>query len=240
MNSARPAAGDDRLFDLIRACDPLAAADPWPEDGRSLIPRIVANTEAARPPRVRSARRVRIAVVLAATVIAVPAVAFADTIGNALGISNQGTTVATSDTPLSSYPELNAAMQQLGLSTMQLLGVRDGISFYAARNPAGHFCFAFASPGGPGTGVGCRLDNAFPSPQDPLIDMFSTPQRLAGFADDDVAEIALLDADGYTIATVPVSGNIYALTDPPAGGTQVEALDANGNVIASHSIPQKP
>jgi hypothetical protein len=188
--------------------------------------------------RSRSRRRLRLAAVLGAAAVAVPTVAFADSIGGLLGISNQGTTVAASDTPFSSYPELNAAMQQLGLTTMQLLGTEQGISFYAARNPAGHFCFAIAGPGA--TGLGCRLDNDFPSAQDPLIDMFSTPSHIEGFAADDVSEIVLLDSSGNTLATIPVTGNIYALANPPAGGSEIEALDASGNVITSHSIPQTP
>jgi hypothetical protein len=190
----------------------------------------------ARPPRRR--RRLTIAVALAAVAIGVPALAFADSIGSLLGISNQGTTVAADDTPFVNDPDLYGAMHQLGLSTMQLLGQREGFSFYAARDPQGQFCFAVD---GPATrGIGCRLDDAFPSDQDPLIDLFSTPQHIAGFAADDVADIALLDASGDTIATIPVSGNIYALADPPPGGTEVEALDASGNVIASHNIPQGP
>jgi hypothetical protein len=204
-----------------------------------LIARLAAANPAplALPPRIRPARprrRLRIAVVLAAAVVAVPTVAFADTIGGVLGISNQGTTVPAADTPFSSDPDLYAAMQQLRLTTMQLLGERDGISFYAARNPAGHFCFAVSSS--LARGVGCRLDDEFPSMQDPLIDMFSSPEQIAGFAADGVADVVLLDSSGDALATIPVSDNIYALTDPPAGGAVVEALDANGDVIASHSI----
>jgi hypothetical protein len=139
---------------------------------------------------------------------------------------------------MSGGAKLNDVMQQLGLTTMQLLGERDGISFYAARNPDGHFCFAIASP--LARGLGCRLDNEFPSDQDPLIDIFTSPEQIAGFAADDVANVAVLDQSGGTIATIPVAGNTYALTTPPAGGTELEALDANGNVIAEHAIQPKP
>jgi hypothetical protein len=205
----------------------LAAANPAPAD----LPVPITN-------RTRSRRRLCLAAVLAAAAVAVPAVAFADSIEGLLGISNQGTTVVASQTPFSSFPELNAAMQHLGLTTMQLLGTEQGISFYAARNPAGHFCFAIASLGA--TGVGCRLDNEFPSTQDPLIDIFSTPRQIAGFAADNVAEIGLLGSSGNTLETIPVTGNIYALSSPPAGVSEVEALDANGNVITSHSIPETP
>jgi len=202
----------------------LAAANPVPAPARFGRP-------VRRP-------RARLAVVLAAAAIALPTVAFADDIGSLLGISNQGTTVAASDTPFSSYPRLNEAMQQLGLTTMQLLGDRDGISFYAARNPAGHFCFAIASQ--VAKGVGCRLDDEFPSTQDPLIDIFSSPAHIAGFAADSVAAVALVDAGGNVLTTIPVTGNIYALVVPPAGGTEVEALDANGEVISSHSLQATP
>ena len=162
----------------------LTAANPSPLA-------VSTGPDVARPTWTR--RRLRVAAVLAVAAVAVPAVAFADSIGGLLGISNQGTTVAASDTPFSSYPQLNAAMQQLGLTTMQLLGTEQGISFYAARNPDGHFCFAVASPAA--TGIGCRLDNEFPSAQDPLIDIFSTPKQIAGFAADDVADVVLLELE---------------------------------------------
>jgi hypothetical protein len=47
-------------------------------------------------------------------------------------------------------------------------------------------------------------------------------------------------AEAQPVPSEPVSGNIYALADPHCGGTQVEALDANGNVIATHGIPGGP
>jgi hypothetical protein len=207
----------------------LVAANPVPALAPSPVP---------AGPRVRRRRRVQLAGTIVAAAIAIPAVAFADAIGDLLGISNEGTTVVASDTPFSHDPKLAAALQQLGLTTMQLLGQRGDIDFYAARNPAGHFCFALSSP--LARGVGCRLDNDFPSAQDPLIDIFTTPEQIAGFASDDVASVALLDESGATIATIPVTDNIYALPDPPAGGTEVEALDGNGDIITSHMIPEKP
>jgi hypothetical protein len=225
MNSSDP------VLELVRSADPLAAGEPWPAGPERLIAAIVAQDGSPRcAPRRPRARFLALAMAL---VVVIPAVAFADTIGGLLGFSNQGTTVAANDTPFTDDPDLYAAMQQMGLTTMQFLGERDGIGFYAARNPEGHFCFAISSPGP--RGVGCRLDNVFPSIQDPLID-WSSPGQIEGFAADDVTEIAVLDAGGDTLATIPVSGNIYALTDPPAGAVSIEALGAGGNVIATRSL----
>ncbi len=221
----------DAVLNLVRSADPLAAGEPWPSDAEGLIRQIHAQTAPARP---RLRPRLRLVAFAAVAVIVIPAVAFADTIGGLLGISNQGTTVAAGDTPFANDPDLYAAMQQLGLTTMQLLGERDGIGFYAARNPKGDFCFAISST--IAKGVGCRLDNEFPSARDPLIDMFSSPLQISGFAADEVSEVAVVDSSGDTLATIPVSGNIYALPDPPAGAYEVEALDANGDVLASHGI----
>ena len=204
----------------------LAAANPVP------APRTAAASRPVRRPRMR------LVALVAAVAIAVPAVAFAGSLGGLLGISNEGTTVAVDDTGLSSASALNEALQQFGLSTLQLLGVRDGISFYAARNPDGHFCFAIDS--GVSKGVGCSLLDNFPSPQHPIIDIFSGPAHVAGFAADGVAAIAVVDSSGATLATIPVSDNIYALDNPPAGGIGVEALDAGGNVLYTHQFGTAP
>ena len=115
-------------------------------------------------------RRALLALALAAAV-AVPAVAFADHIGKLLGLSNQGTPVATSS--LSRDTSLEQAMQEFGFpSTLQLLGTRDGISFYAVQKPGGQFCSAVIDASIPADAqraaadVGC--DGAFPSPEDPV------------------------------------------------------------------------
>jgi hypothetical protein len=58
-----------------------------------------------------------------------------------LGLSNQGRPVPAST--LSKDTSLAQAMKEFGfLSTLQLLGNRDGISFYAVQKPGGQFCFA--------------------------------------------------------------------------------------------------
>ncbi len=209
-----------------------------------LLARLAAANPVPAPARVRAARaapfprgRVRLAAILLAAAVCVPAVAFADNIGALLGIANQGTTVPVRETPFSGYPKLSAAMHELGLTTMQLLGKRDKISFYAARNPAGHFCFAVASARA--IGIGCFLHNEFPSPQQPLIDLFSGPKQISGFASDRVAEVALLDSRGETVATIPPSHNIYALSSPPADATAIEALDASGHVLYRHPFPRR-
>lgn len=90
------------------------------------------------------------------------------------------------------------------------------------------------------TGIGCFLHNEFPSPHHPLIDMFSGPKQVSGFASDRVAEVALLNSMGRTVATIPVSRNIYVLLNPPADATTLEARDASGNVLYRHSFPRRP
>ena len=213
----------DPLIARLEAANPVPAAAP----SRGLASR----SRVRRP-------RMRLVALVAAVAIAVPAVAFAGSLGGLVGISNEGTTVAADDTGLTSFSRLNEALQQFGLSTLQLLGVRDGISFYAARNPDGHFCFAIDS--GVSKGVGCSLLDNFPSPQHPLIDIFSGQAHVAGFAADGVADVALIDSSGATLATIPVTDNIYALDNPPAGSIGVEALDANGNVLYTHDFGTAP
>jgi hypothetical protein len=218
----------------------LAAANPFPPT----------TTPARARLRYRPRRRVLLALLAAA--VAVPAVAFAGDIGGLFGFSTQGQSVATSETPFSQASGLNEAMSELGFpSTLQLIATRAGVSFYAARRSDGHVCVAVdAAPGSPAhKAVACDLgnpslpDNAgFPSPERPIIDFsrFANGTRLAGFAADGIKTVNLLDAAGNVIASAPVDDNVYADANPPAGGTAVEALDADGTVIYERGFDEAP
>ena len=218
----------------------LAAANPFPPTFPPANP----------TQRVRSHRRVLVAVLAAA--VAVPAIAFAGDIGGLFGFSSQGQPVATSGTPFSQASGLDEAMAELGFpSTLQLIASRDGISFYAARRADGRVCVALdLAPGSADhKAVACDLGNpslpgtpAFPSPERPILDFsrFSNGARLAGFAADGVSTVNLLDAAGNMIASAPVSDNVYADPSPPAGGAAVEALDSDGTVIYERSLDEAP
>jgi hypothetical protein len=212
-----------------------------------VIARLAAANPVAGPPPVaavgsRLPRR-SLAAAVAAAAIAIPAAAFAGDIGGLLGFSTQGQPVATSDTPFAQTSGLNQALQELAVpSTLQLLATRDAIAFYAARRPDGVVCFAVDTGGG--KAVGCDLGSPsgvrFPSPERPIIDFSRAGTQLAGFAADGVANVALVDATGSTVATAPVIDNVYADANPPSGGVGVEALDAHGAVIYRRTFGQAP
>jgi hypothetical protein len=171
-------------------------------------------------------------------VVAVPAVAFAGGIGDLLGFSNQGTAVPVSSTPIGQSPGLMQVVQSMDVpSTMQLLGTRDGVSFYAARKPDGNLCFGISNDTG-GKGLGCTIDGGFPSASRPVL-LFPTPvgARIIGFAVDGVASVALLDASGSTVASAPVSDNIFVGDVRPDSAVSIEALDASGKSIAARPLP---
>jgi hypothetical protein len=201
----------------------LAAANPVPSG----------HLPEPRPLRVRPHRA--LFAFAAAAAFAVPAAAFADDIGRLLGFSNQGTTVATSSLSLSTVSGLAGQMRELGFpSSLHLLGTRDGISFYAARKADGHYCFAIESTRG--RGFGCTTGgNSFPSAEEPAL-AFPPYSRLAGFAADAVASVAMVDADGATLASAPVSENLFSGGEVPAGAVALEALDASGNVITTRKL----
>jgi hypothetical protein len=217
-----------------------------------VIARLVAANPIVAPPsslatplrRGRPSRRLVAAAFLGAA-ISVPAVAFGDDIGGLLGFSAHGQPVATSTTPFVHVSGLNEALRELDFpATLQLLDRRDGISFYAARRPDGILCFAVDSDAG--KGVGCDLGSPggaiFPSPERPIIDFsrFSNGARLAGFAADGVATVALVDAAGATLASAPVVDNVYADASPPAGAVGVEARDTHGSVVYRRNFGQAP
>jgi hypothetical protein len=200
----------------------LAVANPVPTDAPLPYPE----------PVVMPTRRIVLALALAAAV-ALPAAAFAGKIGDLLGLSNQGTTVATSSIDLSKDTGLDEAMQQLAFpSAMHLLGTKNGVSFYAARRPDGDYCFAIEST--VAKGVGCDLNGTFPSSARPIM-VFPPLIQFAGFAADGVASVVGIDAFGNTVVSAPVSENLFASTTrgPFPSVVAIEALDKNGNVLAT-------
>jgi hypothetical protein len=202
----------------------LAAANPVPADSH------------ARP---RPFRMRRLAVVLAVlSAAAVPMAAFADDIGDLFGFSNHGTPVPATAILDGQDTGLEQAMQQLGFpSTAHLLATRDGISFYAAQKPDGSYCFAIRMD--TGRGVGCTLDTSFPSAAKPVLLFPTGPHgRLAGFAVDGVASVAILDDSGSTVATASVSDNVFVGGARPANASAIEALDVQGNVLATRPLPR--
>jgi hypothetical protein len=59
--------------------------------------------------------------------------------------------------------------------------------------------------------------------------------RLAGIVADQAATVALRDANGKTLATVPVENNLFAFSPPfPNGFLQAVPLDANGKPLPPH------
>jgi len=197
--------------------------------------RTAASPRQGSPPLRRRRRRALLALSLA-IVIAVPAAAFADDIGSLLGFSNKGSAVATRT--LSKDSSLIQDMRQLGFpSTLELLGTREGISFYAGQKPLG-YCLAVvesATPEGsqrPASDVGCENgSDSFPSARNP-VSVFRVGGRFAGFAADGVASVALVDGSGRTLASANVSRNLFVGGAMPTGPVTVVALDAHGHVLA--------
>jgi hypothetical protein len=208
----------------------LAAANPVPHDGPLSLP---------EPIRVHP-RRAVIGAALAAA-IAIPATAFADKLGDLLGISNGGTPVSLG-TVLPGETKLDAAMQELKVGgAMQSLGALNGVAFYATRNADGHFCLAMVRVDGQfGKGFGCDLNAVnFPSAMVQAL-TFPDLRRLQGVAADGVATVQALDANGNVVDSTPVENNLFAsTTDLPAGAAAaIRTLDANGNATATEQLPK--
>lgn len=204
----------------------LAAANPLPTGAPPRHPE----------PIVVPTGRIVLALALTAAV-ALPAAAFAGKLGDLLGLSNQGTPVATNSLDLSKDTGLNEAMQQLAFpSAMHLLGKKNGVSFYAARRADGDYCFAIEST--VARGVGCDLNGTFPSPAQPLM-VFPPLIQFAGYAADGVATVTGIDASGKTVISAPVSQNLFASATPGPfpSVVAIEALDTHGDVVATEHLP---
>ena len=200
--------------------------------------------------RTRVARLGLLAAVIAA--IAVPAAAFADQIGQLLGISNSGTALQPSAFPARQV----SALERVGFPTgeVRVLSDRAGISFYAAKSDHGEYCFAvgFSPAVTPRIdALNCHGDQlgAFPSPSDPIAD-FSRVNRaggdtyvtsLAGFATNSVATITIENAEGAAIYSAPVADNVYAATNlPQMPAASIVALDRDGKVLFRKSFHTPP
>ena len=181
----------------------------------------------------------------AVAAIVVPTAAFADQIGQILGLTNSGTPIAETQLPDWQL----SALQTTGFptNTIRLLGKRSGISFYVSRQPNGGTCFAIGLPPGAATtpidALSCGSElGSFPSSTDPIADFSASTSaadgsiqvtRLAGFAADPIASIALLDADDNAIYTTSVVDNIYYAADdlPVSPAASIAALDSQGRIV---------
>ncbi|HEY2543932.1 MAG TPA: hypothetical protein VGH92_12890 [Gaiellaceae bacterium] len=207
----------------------LAAANPVPTGEPLRVP------EPARLPRRRAAVAVGLAVA-----VAIPAVAFAGRLADALGISNGGTAVSTSDV-LPGQTLLDQAMEELNVGgTMQSLGTLDGVAFYATRNAEGNFCIAIDHVNEQyDKGFGCDLNaDNFPSADVKAI-VFPPTRMLEGVAADGVATVEALDVDGTVLASTSVVNNLFVSDTqlPPGAVTAIRTLDANGDVLATQPVP---
>jgi hypothetical protein len=201
----------------------LAAANPVPGP---LLTR--------EPVRVK---RLAIAVAIAAAV-AVPTVAFAGRLADALGISNEGTTVPVGSV-LPGQTKLDQALQDMQVgSTMQSLGTLNDVAFYAARNAAGNFCLAIDHVEQTYyKGVLCDLNaDNFPSAD---VKALSFPRTLEGVAADGVAKVAFIDANGTVLDSTPVVGNLFEsdVTLSQGAAAYLETFDAQGNVLSKQALP---
>ena len=215
----------------------LAAANPVPT-GASLH----------EPAPLRLPPRRRVLTIALAAAVAVPALAFAGRLADALRISNGGTPVSSSKVLNDVLPRqtgLDRAMEELKLgSTMQYLGTLNGASFYATRNADGHFCLGIDYIGSQDDKIFfCGLnDDGFPSPAEQVLPpALPHVQRLQGVAADGVAMVELIDASGNIVASAPVTDNLFDSDLTQAGQPAfMVTLDAKGNVTSRRALLQPP
>jgi hypothetical protein len=187
-------------------------------------------------------------------IIAVPAAAFADQIGQLLGLTNSGSPVQ-----ITAFPQRQvSALQRIGFPTgdVRLLANRAGINFYAAKTADGNYCFAIgvggeASPSIDALNCPGQTLGSFPSTSDPVADFSRLNAHggetyvttLAGFATDSVATIDIEDANGKTIYSQPVEQNVYAAADlPQTPAATIVALNQAGHIVYRRPLspPSEP
>jgi hypothetical protein len=117
----------------------------------------------------------------------------------------------------------------------------------SATDGSSQRCYAFSIDTGSGLAAGgCINPDGFPSAANPILDMsiygyvsgWDGPRltRIEGFAADGVSTVRFTDSSGNRVS-VPVHNNVYASRHAPPGTiTKIEAVDANGAVVAEHNI----
>jgi hypothetical protein len=139
--------------------------------------------------------------------------------------------------PTSAQEDLGRA----GGAHLRQIAERDRRAYFVSDLRGGGLCVTIRATDDPSGSWGYTCSPDFPSAARPLLDesVFwglrgSTPEprivRLEGFADDSVASVGVMSADGRVEAVTPVQDNVYLRTDDlpdgPVGG--IVALDASG------------
>lgn len=201
-----------------------------------VIARLAAANPVPGPARASRHRSRRAVVALAAVAVLVPA---AIAVADEIGVSNQGTTVPTSQV-LPGQTQLDQALQELRVGgTMQYLGTLNGVAFYVGRNADGHFCMAIDHVNEQyDKGVGCDFNvDGFPSAGVRAV-TFPPAQFLEGVASDGVATVEFEDANGAVLDSTPVVDNLFASGKRLRQGEAVYlvSLDATGDVLAKQQL----
>ena len=184
-------------------------------------------------------RRVLVAAAVAAVVA--PAAAFADQIGSLIGLYDHGTAI-----PASAFPSPWAAAlvhdPAFGNGEVRQVGQQNGITFYASKTAAGHYCVGLGFASTPSIdALTCGTDiDSFMNGTLTVVDFSAinasngtiTVTRLGGFANPSAVKIAVVDGSGRTLYSAPVVDGLYAASAvPQQPATAVVALDASNNVI---------
>jgi hypothetical protein len=199
------------------------------------------------------ARALRLGLLAAvAAAIGIPTVAFADQIGQVLGLSNRGTPVPSTQIPA---PQLSA-LEKIGFPAGQLreLASRAGISFYAAKKTDGGYCFAIglrsqAKPSIDALSCQGGTIGSFPSTNDPVADFTALNETagityittLAGFATDTVSRVGVLDTSGKLLYSTSVEQNVYAADDvPQTPASAIVAFDDSNTIVYRKQLTPPP
>ena len=243
MNSSRAAVAFHRL----------SAANPVPLeaiDSTSLVvPELSPRRDQGRGDRRRRGRIASIAFAAALALVTVaPTMAISERMRELFGLSNPGEQVPTSTLALDQVSDL----QRIGVvGGVRKLGQREGTAFYVGRSRSGELCFVTGAAAATRPVLGmlaCQGEQGlFPSPKMPIADF--SPMRghegrnsvyvwkLAGFAADGVAAVAVRDATGVLRSIIPATDNMYASGELPAvAATAIVALAADGTVLYSKEV----
>lgn len=187
-----------------------------------------------------------VALATAGIVLSIPALSIGGGLFNLFGTLSHGRDVAKQSLSVEDRWILHRG-GAFGWKSMRFLGAGGPIAYYAITKDDGSTCFATgASARRPHiSGLDCQAANLrsrFPSRNAPLLDHSAYGLRtqhkrwifrLTGLAADGIGRVGVVTEAGRT-DTVPVSHNVYYMTDLPAGPLRaIVAFDKAGRRVAT-------
>jgi hypothetical protein len=168
--------------------------------------------------------------------------------------SSSGARISNGGDPVAVTAKMRATLVRTNLagSEVRFLAREYGRSFYELTGGPRGRCYAIGTATGSEADLNLITCGRFPA-QEPVLDVSLYAKDLTtgvirweqvqGWANDNIARVVAVDADGATIAATTVANNVYAI-DPAllkrAVAERIVAFSQSGSVVFEKNLPNVP